>query len=271
MKLDMIRKVWINSANKDINEKVKVWDSVSEDYKEKEIPKWQSNHFLKLLNSTVDLAKITSVLDVGCGAGTYTVALAQKVNKAVGVDLSPNMISFAKEKVKEYNLNNAEFICDDWEKLDINNENYEKNFDLVFAHMTPAIDSAATFEKLIKCSKKYCFFVKPVRRKDSVMDEVEKIIGLKSNNSIQDEKITYAFDMLWQLGYCPQFSYYNEIWKPEKTMEQAYAWYIGKVKTKKDISSLEEVKIKEYLQSIAIDGKIHEVITSTIVSIYWEV
>lgn len=271
MKINSIRETWINPANKDINEKIKVWDSVSTDYKEKQIPKWESNNFLKLLDSSMDLSQITSVLDVGCGAGTYTVALAEKVNKAVGVDLSPNMIRFAKEKAKEYNLNNTEFICGDWDKFDINNENFEKSFDLVFAHMTPAINSAATFEKLIKCSRKYCFFTKPTRRKDSVMDEVEKMVGLKSNNTSSDEKITYAFDMLWQLGYCPQFSYHNEVWKPEKTMEQAYAWYIGRVKTKKNISSLEEAKIKEYLHSIAVDGKIHEIITSTIVTMYWKI
>jgi len=38
------------------------------------------------------------VVDVGCGTGSYAIALAEMGYKVVGIDLDPEMISLAKEK-----------------------------------------------------------------------------------------------------------------------------------------------------------------------------
>ncbi|NUN99959.1 MAG: methyltransferase domain-containing protein [Saprospiraceae bacterium] len=40
-------------------------------------------------------------LDVGCGTGNYTLALAQRGIQAMGVDLSPAMLAVAISKAKE--------------------------------------------------------------------------------------------------------------------------------------------------------------------------
>lgn len=43
-------------------------------------------------------------LDVGCGTGNYTLALAQRGIQAMGVDLSPAMLAVAISKAKEAKL-----------------------------------------------------------------------------------------------------------------------------------------------------------------------
>ncbi len=47
------------------------------------------------------------VLDVGCGTGSATVVAAAKAIQVVGIDLSPDMIELAEEKVTKYGLANT--------------------------------------------------------------------------------------------------------------------------------------------------------------------
>src|SRR5690625_3925690 len=52
-------------------------------------------------------------LDVCCGTGDWTISLAHEVGdhgEVVGLDFSENMLSVAKEKVHEENLNNVKLI-----------------------------------------------------------------------------------------------------------------------------------------------------------------
>jgi len=271
MNIEEIRKNWVNKADKDMDASIKMWDSASLYYKEKPMPEWESNDFLKDLNATIEMTKDMTVLDIGCGAGVYTIALAEKVSHAVGFDLSPKMIQFAKERAQKAGADNVEFIAGDWNEFDVKKEKFEKKFDLVFAHMSPGINSAETFEKMIACSKKHCFLVKSARRKDFIMDQVIDLAGIENNAETTDENITYAFQMLWELGYCPRFTCRQEEWDVEKPLEEAYIWYISRVKTYKTITEEEETKLKDYLKSVAVEGKIHDKTSTTVVTIYWSI
>ncbi|MGI6706662.1 MAG: hypothetical protein ACOX6S_10640 [Clostridia bacterium] len=57
----------------------------------------------------------------------------------------------------------------------------------------------------------------------------------------------------------------------ERSLEQVYGMYINRAKTYRDISSYEEEQIKQYLQSIAKDGVIHEDVHTTVTTLYWHV
>ena len=60
-----------------------------------------------------------------------------------------------------------------------------KNFDLVFAHMTPAVADYHTLEKMCNCSKNKCFLVKPSRRSDMVLDGAFQAAGIEKNKKKQ--------------------------------------------------------------------------------------
>ena len=59
----------------------------------------------RLVEMTVD--ESDRVLDVGCGTGSATVVAAQKAAEVVGIDLSPDMIELAEEKVQKNGLTNT--------------------------------------------------------------------------------------------------------------------------------------------------------------------
>ncbi len=51
------------------------------------------------------------VLDVGCGTGSATLKAADSARQVVGIDLSPHMITLAREKVAKTGVANTSFVA----------------------------------------------------------------------------------------------------------------------------------------------------------------
>ncbi len=247
--------------------RVDLWNSMARGFGEQVLPTFQNDGFLRLLEQNEMIDKHSRVLDVGCGVGGYSLALAGRCAEVTGVDLSPRMIDLAKRKASEKNAENVRFLCADWQKCDL----CKKKFDLVFAHMTPAVQSADTFLKLLEASRGWCALSKPTHRTDPVSDAVKRLVGIAENRENGDRDILYAFELLWQRGLLPLFQYERQKWKMEKTPEEAFGLYGNRVKTYREITPEEERKIRRYLGSIAQDGLVRETVDVTVTTIYWHV
>ncbi len=79
-----------------------------------------------------------SVLDVGCGTASATVVAAGKAKQVVGIDLSPDMIELAEEKIVRYGIENTKVFA-----TSVEDYRPEKPFDKVISsfmipHVKPA-------------------------------------------------------------------------------------------------------------------------------------
>jgi len=70
-------------------------------------------------------AQPQTILDIACGEGTFAVAMAKKGFRVTGVDRSPQMLEFAKERAERENAN-VEFLLQDMRSLP-----FKGRFDLV--------------------------------------------------------------------------------------------------------------------------------------------
>lgn len=75
-----------------------------------------------------------SVLDIGCGAGRFTLPLAERGMKLVGIDYSTEMIRMANQYVKSYAENREKplpvtYLCCDF----LNDFNTKEKFDITLA------------------------------------------------------------------------------------------------------------------------------------------
>lgn len=70
------------------------------------------------------------IIDVGCGDGKITAKLASFVpsGSVLGIDLSSNMIDFAKDTFSKDNFSNLNFLLQGAQDL-----NYEREFDILFS------------------------------------------------------------------------------------------------------------------------------------------
>ena len=79
---------------------------------------YQVNHHQaqRLYETAITLADITKddlVLDLYCGVGTITLAMAGKAGKVLGVEVVPQAIEDAKDNARRNGIENAEFFCAD--------------------------------------------------------------------------------------------------------------------------------------------------------------
>ena len=79
---------------------------------------YQVNHHQaqRLYQSAIELAGITkadTVLDLYCGVGTITLAMASAAGKVIGVEVIPQAVEDAKDNAQRNGIENADFLCAD--------------------------------------------------------------------------------------------------------------------------------------------------------------
>jgi len=126
----------------------------------------------------------------------------------------------------------------------------EKEFDLVFASMTPAISKIEHINRMCLISKNYCMMERFVYYRDPVREEIEKMLGRKLNKLHSNHKeYTYGlWNIVWKLGYFPEIYLDKYISETEKTVID----YMEQIICTDD----EENKIIEFLKGKEKKGKI---------------
>ena len=79
---------------------------------------YQVNHAQaqRLYAAAIEQAKITkedTVLDLYCGVGTITLAMAAAAGKVIGVEVIPQAVEDARDNARRNGIENAEFFCGD--------------------------------------------------------------------------------------------------------------------------------------------------------------
>jgi SAM-dependent methyltransferase len=246
------------------------WNSKAEDFSAKELPTVENSIGMRIIQRENMVCKGSKTLDVGCGGGRFSFALEAMGAEVTAIDFSPEMIKKAMGSGKERGSNVC-FSTDNWHTVDLKEKNWEKQFDLVLAHMTPAVVSAETFLKLIEASLGWVLMVKPTRRTNSVLDKLNKLVNAERDTKALDETMAYAFDLVWNTGGRPMFEYEDQIWENHQPLEKAIKEYTLRISSMHELSDNDREGIREYLKNIAVDGIVREKSNTTIAAMYWRV
>jgi len=122
-------------------------------------------------------AQPQTILDIACGEGTFAVAMAKKGLQVTGVDQSPQMLQFARERAERENVK-VEFLHQDMRSLA-----FERRFDLV----------TCWFDSL-----NYLLELEDLQRTLAGVHRALKKAGL----SIFDMNTIYGLTVDWQRHYC---------------------------------------------------------------------
>lgn len=268
--IEDLEKNW-HSLKINIDACVDLWNSYSDDFSKKSIPTFKDNEFMKLLKQNDMLKKDGSCLDIGCGTGRYTIALFKEFKNLVGIDIADGMIEKANIIAKEKSAENINFVCSQWDNVDLNSLNNGEKFDLVFAHMTPAINSLSSFKKIIDASKGYCVMSKPTKRVDVVMDKIVEKLDVKGFSFSAEDDILNAFNYLWINGYKPQFHYEINNYKTTMLVENAVEMYESRIKQYKDLSDKDKSILREIVCSFSNGDEFNQDMQMQVTTIYWHV
>ncbi len=224
--------------------------------------------FLDLINRTADLNENMSVLDIGCGTGRYSIPIAYKVHNVVGLDFSPKMLEVAIKKALDNGRDNVSFLVDDWSK-DRDDKLLDKDYDVVIAHLTPAIGSEASLRKMIDVSGGMCYLTMHLSVQNSINEGIDKILG--DDPPDFKDKLLAALRSLWSMGYEPYLNYESSIQEGALTVEEAFEKYsVGHLRSR-SLNEYQRSLVREYMESISEDGIIKERSDITTATIYWDV
>ncbi len=249
---------------------VEWWNSKATAFASKDIPTAQNSLAMRLILDNHMIEHGQSALDVGCGGGRFSFALAQLGACVTGTDFSPRMIEEC-EKTKTLHALSANFCVHDWKNANLRELDWENKFDLVLANMTPAILCADTFLKLSKASRNWCLMVKPTRRVNAVLDKLNALLGIESDTNALDETLMYAFELLWLYGMKPKIEYEEQLWENSWQIDDAIQEYTLRISVSHTLSALQKETIAEFLHSVSIDNIVKEKTHTTIAAVYWQV
>ena len=111
-----------------MNKSKEFWDRASKNYDKTE-ERFEYIHSKSRENTKKYLNGSDIVLDYGCGTGTTSCEIANRVKEIHAIDISSKMIEIAKQKAVASEVENIHFV-----QTDIFDERYEKeSFDVILA------------------------------------------------------------------------------------------------------------------------------------------
>ena len=226
---------------------------------------------VEFLSQNSLLTNKSSVLDIGCGPGRFTVEFAKLSTDVTGIDISDKMLDYAVKNAEAANLSNVSFKNLNWDEVNLEEYGWRKKFDLVTAINSPGIHDRITLEKMIEASKGYCFLSNFVDRADSVQDIIRTDILKLNERKFYINTVYCIFNILWLSGYYPSITYVDTNREHVRTVEEACVYYGTLFATEDNSNDEKNQLISRYLNEISSNGLVTEHVQTKTAWIYWKV
>ena len=212
------------------------------------------------------------VLDIGCGAGGKAIAFAKRGAEVVALDFSEKMLERLRASVPAELAGGIQPVEADWEEVDLKKHGLEGSFDLVFASMTPAVQTPESFLKLHRASRRGCYFRGWAgRRKDFLLAELWRHLRNEPMPPMCGD-IVVAFNLLYAMGLSPSIEFDEVAWEKHEPVERASEFLMTFFADVTDLGDDELGKLVDgYLMSVARDGQVVRRTAGRTGTMIWEV
>ncbi len=242
----------------DENQLATFWNQRSGDFAQKistARSRKQSGENLALLSAAGFCADGARVLDIGCGPGALSLPFARAGAQVTSFDISPGMLAQIREVADREGLP-VETVEGSWWTADIDRLGFRGKFDLVISSMTPAIKDAETLDRMMACSRDYCFYIGSFPGgRDKMIQDLLDAIGKPSGPRRSSLGFLFPFMYLYLKGYRPEISISCRKWKEELDWEKACGHAIDIISHDQACTETMKRAIKRYYKKTAAGGK----------------
>ncbi|WP_042274314.1 class I SAM-dependent methyltransferase [[Clostridium] dakarense] len=211
-------------------ENIHIWNNSSNDYDDS-VGSERIDDVIEKLESLGYINEESTVLDLGCGTGAYSIALSGVCKTVDALDYSEGMLEVLKEKIKSQGINNINIVKDDWSSIDLRNNNMIKKYDFVLCSLNPGCYNTDDLFKMNKVSKGYCCYIgTDGMGKNHILDKCDyEILGQKIDKS-DISNVIYPFNILYFNNYRPIVFYTPCNWVYSMDKEKAVSKLIKRYK-----------------------------------------
>lgn len=218
----------------------KDWDKAAASFQKRA----KKDDYHDALFSKLILDENDSILDLGCGEGSITLPLAQKVRKVTGVDSSTKMLELLNQRAENEGIDNVKTILKPLE--DITFEEVGSH-DVVLASrsLNGIIPIKRTLEEINKIANKYVFITLFGPENWKIEGEFNEYIGRENKHFPGHD---YLFNILFNMGIYANIERLDiKAYREYDSIEEA----MDNGKFRLDLLDDEEkAKLREYLEKI---------------------
>lgn len=209
MKFDRMKRNGIDPT-RSFDHKAKIFNeqSFSEEGRERSrrIMNWLEGQGVQFQNA--------SVLDIGAASGVFSVPFAERGARIIAVETSPPLVELLHENTSNF-AEQVNIVSLPFEEIDVASNGWKNAFDLVFVSMSPVVHNWESIEKLLQCTRQYCYISMPVvPTEHSLVKEIWPLVTGQSYQSKLSE-MGYLLHILFLKGY----AYESLITREVKTTE----------------------------------------------------
>ncbi|HKM14224.1 MAG TPA: class I SAM-dependent methyltransferase [Candidatus Methanomethylophilaceae archaeon] len=243
----------------------KLWNKRSNRFAKIEIPSKEDKYVSLILNTYNGNLGDADVLDIGCGSGIWSLAYADEVKSVLGMDISDKMIGYANEKASSSKLNNVRYIIEDWGEQFVGIGDLTNKFDIVMAHMTPAINSDQDIIKMDSVCNGTCYYTIPFNGTNSLRKAIED--EFKVSLDRPNSSPVNSLEALFKLGRRPMMMYEDKKGERTESVEDQFDFYNDSLKEE----GVSEKDFMDLLKDLSVDGMLNYEFCMNTVTIYWNV
>lgn len=245
------------------------WDKMAEKYGSNQESQKRDEEIEKTINllenNGINL-KNSRILDIGCGPGYFARAFCKKDADVVCIDVSEKMLERIQKETSQELMKKIQIIHADWKCFDLEKEGFCNKFDLVFANMTPAITTPESLKKMIRASRKWCYFKGWAgERKNLLLEKVFNIISSKKPSPFYGNFI-YAWNLIHTMGYFPYTTFTQIKWVERKSVEEWVEFYTLFFQ-KPEYAP----KIRDAISIMEVNGYVENFVTGHVGCMLWSI
>lgn len=196
----------------------------------------------------------SSILDIGAGPGAFTIRFAREAKEVISLEPTETMARYLRAEVEKRKIGNVQVLRSTWEDINLEKEGYRDRFDLVFASMSPGLNSLETIEKALACSRGYLFISKHAgKRYSDLMAGLWPLLFNEPLPAGRNEAI-YIANMLYNNDYEYDFKVWDEPYEQESSIDEAVDNMLEELKVFGKDAPVNQDQVKQYVQSRADKG-----------------
>ncbi|MFA5221373.1 MAG: methyltransferase domain-containing protein [Methanoregula sp.] len=218
------------------------------------------DEIFELLDEAGCKVKGARVLDVGCGPGATSIPFAKAGAKVTSLDISTTALERVRKEAEKEGLS-IETVESSWWTADIDKLGLRDKFDLVFVTSTPAVRDAGCFDRMIGCSRKYCYYSFSLGNGGHMQMDNRDIFEnvLKRDpprySSGKGSLFVNGFMYLYLMGYRPLVRIDHHRRNVAVDWEEAADRMIKSLGRTEPCTAATKKKIRNYYKTSAVDGK----------------